>query len=166
MKYLSRITSLMLIAVLTILLLVPATTVEAASSTSKKPFIEEYYIDNYGAYFVVRVTNRTNRTISVSQRAKFYAPTYKYIGPGNPNKLTYDDPDDYLSYNLVKRTIVYTPKKAVVIKPGKSRWVRYKKVTKAYYGFEDMSDVKLTVGYKQAGKKKTCSRWLELDFDY
>ena len=29
-----------------------------------------------------------------------------------------------------------------------------------------MSDVRVTVGYKQGGKKKSCSEWLELDFDY
>lgn len=168
MKYLSRITSLLVITILTILLFVPAITAEAKSgNTSAKPSIEEYYIDDYGAYFRVRVKNITKKTIYVSQKAKFYAPTYKYLGPGNPNKLDYyEDPNDYLSYNLVKRTITYKPKKSVKIKPGKAKWVSYKKLTKAYYGFEDMSDVKITVGYKQGGKKKSCSEWLELDFDY
>ena len=163
MKHLSRLTSLIFIAALTILVFGSVTTVEAKS---KKPSIEEYYIDDYGAYFRVQVKNRTKKTIIVSQKAKFYAPTYKYLGPGSPNNLENDDPDDYLSESLVWRTITYKPKKTVKIKPGKSRWVNYKKVTKGYFGFEDMSDVKVTVGYKQGGKKKTCSEWLELDFDY
>ena len=168
MKYLSRLTSLLLITVLTILLLVPATTVEAKSrKASKKPSIEEYYIDGYGDYFRVRVKNKTKKTIVVSQKAKFYAPTYEYLGPGNPNQLDYyEDPDEYLSYELKYRTITYKPKKSVKIKPGKSKWVYYTKITEGYYGFEDMSEVKVTVGYKQGGKKKSCSEWLELDFDY
>ena len=168
MKYLSRITSILLIATLTILLLIPATTAEAkVRKASKKPSIEEYYIDGYGAYFRVRVKNKTKKTIVVSQKAKFYAPTYEYLGPGNPNELDYsEDPDEYLSDDLVYRTIKYKPKKSVKIKPGKSKWIYYKKLTSAYYGFEDMSDVKVTVGYKQGGKKKTCSEWLYLDFDY
>ena len=83
----------------------------------------------------------------------------------NPNTLN-DDPNDYLSDSLVWRTITYKPKKAVKIRPGMTKWVYYKKITKGYYGFEDMSDVRVTVGYKQGGKKKSCSEWLELDFDY
>ena len=162
MKHLSRMTSLILIAVLSILFLVPATTVGAKE---KKPSIEEYYIDDYSDYFCVRVKNITNKTIVVSQKAKFYGPTYKYLGPGNPKDL-YDDPDNYLSDSLVWRTIVYKPKKSLKIKPGKSKWIDYKKITAGYCGFEDMSDVKITVGYKQSGRKKSCSEWLELYFDY
>jgi len=166
MKYLSRITSLVLIAILTVMLIVPATTVEAKAAT-KRPTYEEYYIDDYGAYFRVRITNTTNRTIVVSQKAKYNALTYKYNGPGNPNKLPYyEDPDDYLSSKCVRRSIIYKPKKAVKILPGKSKWVSYKKITKAYYGFEDMTRVKLTIGYKLGGQKKAFSVWTEIDFDY
>ena len=163
MKNFPRKTSLLFIAVLA-LLLVPVATIDAKA---KKPSIEEYYIDDYGASFRVRVKNITKKTIVVSQKAKFNAPTYKYLGPGSPNNLDYDDdPEDYLSDNLVRRTITFKPKKSVKIKPGKSKWVYYKKLTKGYFGFEDMSRVKVTVGYKQSGKKKSCSSWLELDFDY
>lgn len=170
MKHLPRVIVVVLIAALTICLVAPVTSTVEAKTTNpkqpkapKKPAIVAFYIKNYGVNLGLQVRNRTKKTVVISRKARFYGSTYRYFGTGSPNK-----PGSGSGYFTKKqmRMIVYKPRKAVKIKPGETKWVNYKKVTKGYFKYINKSDMMIFAGYKQGGKKKTCSKAFVLNFNY
>lgn len=124
-----------------------------------KVIIKDYVCYGFGASLKVKIKNSLKQTITVTGAAKCRTEGYEYLGSESDVIDSYDyEREDFDEYFL-PCTIKYKARKTVKIKPGKTKWVLYRKTSKGRYLFDDGTDDKITVTYKLRGKKKTISKW-------